>query len=219
MGSSQPSVSVLVPFRSDHGHRDRLWNWCRPLWEATGYELVVEDSAPEHPFALAEAVNRCARRATGDVFVTMGADVVPNTAAIDLAVEYLTDFPWVQPFRRVCYITEASTEEIITTGDIGNPDVELVTEGAAGLMCVPRATWQDVGGYDERFVGWGPEDHAFVNVVSTLYGAGLALGNYAVHLWHPPALRNEANFDFYESVYVPAIGDPDRMRAVLSGRR
>ncbi len=218
MGASQPTVSILVPYRPDGGQRDRVWAWCQAEWAKTGLELVVDDGDGPN-FSLAQSVNRAARRATGDIFVTCGADFVPYPDVVREAVGYLKAFPWVQLFSNVCYLDETSTEQILATGEIGNPVVDVLTDRCMGIVAVPRATWEDIDGYDERFVGWGPEDHAFVNVLATLFGPGLTLGRYAVHLWHPPALQVEPNFDLYDTEYVPAIGDPERMRALVSGRR
>jgi len=53
-----------------------------------------------------------------------------------------------------------------------------------GLLVVSRAAWDRVGGYDERFIGWGHED-------SDLHTRLLAEAHWdriegqAWHLWHP----------------------------------
>jgi hypothetical protein len=51
---------------------------------------------------------------------------------------------------------------------------------------VPRAVWDAIGGFDERFKGWGWEDMAFQSVVCGLYGHERLDGDIW-HLWHPRA--------------------------------
>jgi hypothetical protein len=37
-------------------------------------------------------------------------------------------------------------------------------------MVITRGLWEETGGYDERFTGWGAEDWAWFDVCSTLRG-------------------------------------------------
>lgn len=55
-------------------------------------------------------------------------------------------------------------------------DLDLLVEKTNPLswsccIAVPRPVWDDLGGFDERFRGWGFEDMAFQSVVLGLYGA------------------------------------------------
>jgi hypothetical protein len=49
---------------------------------------------------------------------------------------------------------------------------------------MPRAVFDDLGGFDERFKGWGFEDMAFQSAICGLYGYERIPGD-VVHLWHP----------------------------------
>lgn len=58
---------------------------------------------------------------------------------------------------------------------------------ASCALAVPRALWDRVGGYDERFDSWGGEDRALwlaCNAVSGAEESHRIPGN-AFHLWHP----------------------------------
>jgi predicted glycosyltransferase involved in capsule biosynthesis len=56
------------------------------------------------------------------------------------------------------------------------------------MLAVPRKLWDEVGGFDERFVGWGGEDNAFWHACTVISGAEPArVPGYAYHLWHPAA--------------------------------
>lgn len=49
---------------------------------------------------------------------------------------------------------------------------------------VPRAAWERLGGFDERFAGWGFEDMAFQSAACGLIGWE-RLPGAVLHLWHP----------------------------------
>ena len=56
-----------------------------------------------------------------------------------------------------------------------------------GAMCqiMPREAFEAVGGWDERFRGWGGEDYAFARALDTLWGPHKNTANDILHLWHP----------------------------------
>ncbi|MFK4998906.1 galactosyltransferase-related protein [Bacillus sp. N9] len=53
-----------------------------------------------------------------------------------------------------------------------------------GINVVPRKHFETVGGFDERFVGWGGEDDAFAASLNTLCGYVKRLDATIYHLWH-----------------------------------
>ncbi len=85
------TVSILVPFRSDGGERDRIWAWARERWHATmpDCELVVcsDGSSRDEPFNEGIAWNTGARIATGDILVLAESEVVNSSLALRAAIE------------------------------------------------------------------------------------------------------------------------------------
>lgn len=51
-------------------------------------------------------------------------------------------------------------------------------------IAIPRKAWDLLGGFDERFRGWGFEDMAFQSAACALAGAERVEGD-VFHLWHP----------------------------------
>jgi hypothetical protein len=65
--------------------------------------------------------------------------------------------------------------------------VELEKINPVSWSCcfvVPRSAWDRLGGFDERFAGWGWEDMAFQSAAVGLVGHE-RLPGAVMHLWHP----------------------------------
>lgn len=218
-------VSVLIPFRADGGWRDRLWEFNRKQWAERCPDievcLGVDDTPPDSPFNAGRAINKAGDQATGDVFVTSAADFLPDPDAISEALTFLKrGAPWVALWSHTGFLTCDCTNQLLAGMDpVWRFELHAEINHAGHVL--PRDTWFDVGGVDERFEGWGPEDLAFRRALETLHGDGWTVEATCVHLWHrrreegPEANHKDANSNFYRKTYLPAVGDTKRMRTVV----
>lgn len=190
------TFSIVIPWRDGAG-RGRIQEWVKRFWEETfpDAELLFVDSGDE-PFSRSKSRNFGLSQASCEFTVLADADtVVPKQQILD-GLEICRNNGWA-----VCYeggkyynLTEAATELLL----ISDPTAPLVepTEfdhkliSWAGMLAVPTATALSVG-YDERFVGWGHEDLAFLLEMGFSFAAHQRVNGFACHLWHP---RNEAEF-------------------------
>jgi hypothetical protein len=101
--------------------------------------------------------------------------------------------------RRWRGLSESWTKRSWTTGGTSAPkstddDMDILVERTNPIswsccIVIPRAVWDDLGGFDERFRGWGFEDMALQSIVVGLYGHERIAGD-VYHLWHPIARRS-----------------------------
>lgn len=221
-------LSIVVPFRGDGGRRDELWSWCRRRWESiTDAEIVLGPSTGE-VFSRSEACNNGARAASGDVLLFADADHVPTREWFDDALAH-AGTTWSVPGTHVFLGKAVSDEWLSYQPDtrltdlpkVLPPDVEWWGEtGVSGLVMVHRNHYERVGGFDERFDGWGLQDAAFALALGTLVGQRRSV-SWCAHLWHP---HNKAeptgvgqeygNWDLIRR-YQDAVDDKTAMRSVI----
>lgn len=202
------TVSVLIPWRTDHGHRERLWTYLRPLWEALPVELCVTDDGGEDgaPFSYAAGANRAAATATGDVLITWGADQLPDMAAIEAAAAVADWHGWSMVFTRTGYYSPFHTEAILGGANPSQFLLEQIENHCTGIIAVRRDVWKAVGGMDERFRGWGYEDAALRDRLTRDHHPRLPAPSHMLRcLWHPVRHRvyTGPNADLYYREYAP----------------
>lgn len=186
-------VAVIVPWGTDNGPRARVWARVRQLWEQTDCDLIVAADplfAERGRFAVGRAINRAVRLAPAeyDRFVCFGADMLPCPDTVAWAAEQLDEQPWTLLFDRGRGLSEQDTEHWLQRGRTELYGAELFGSPCVGPIAFTRATFEKVGGFDERYEGWGYEDvdlwyrlqrDAPRTAPQTYPGTAL------VQLWHP----------------------------------
>jgi GT2 family glycosyltransferase len=158
--------------------------------------LVIAQYASEYaiPVALgtgisrSHAVNDAARHALQrhpdrDVFVIADNDLVPDPVTFPASVALAREHAAVCPHD----LTRLTTPYARARWAHGlSPDPSTVTTvGSRSFIVLTRDVFDRVNGMDERFVGWGPEDVAFVKSIEKQVSPVLLLDGVRLHLWHP----------------------------------
>lgn len=218
---------IIVPRRPDNGWRDRLWDYCREQWEDEFPDIpIIEGEHLDGPFNRAAAINKAAD-GPWDIAVIIDSDVVINAAQVRRAIGVADDTGRMTlAYTNYKPLTEKSTKAVIAHGG-GNLVVDRREENpdhVSSCVVVPRNLWDEVGGFDERFVGWGPEDSAFATACRVL-GGGLERVDGAVyHLWHPHSAERNSRSPLWAAGrklaegYWAAIEPADMARRVEDAR-
>jgi hypothetical protein len=216
-------VSVLVPFRGDGGHRDRVWDYVKPLWEELPVELVVGEDPGDQPFNVSRAFNDAASRATGDLFVLFGADQLPDVDRVAWAMREAQDgAKWCPLFAATGAYSEGDTRLLVeNNADPSRFDFAQWAPFCTGIFAVTRAGWAEINGMDERFFGWGCEDTAVRMALEVVLGPAPEPAGTLHCLWHPAASRSrfDANAAMIGAYETAAAAGPEAMRALVAGNR
>jgi len=188
-----------------------------------GAEVIVgidSEVTNNIPFSKSKAVNDAASRAHGDIFVIVDADGYISVESILHCCKEIRHAKkrnkklWFVPYRKFHRLTEESSKLILdsspaTPYKFSNPppnETLLNTEifnGVSGSSCghrygaliqiMPREAFEEIGGWDTRFRGWGGEDYAAMRAVDTLYWPHKTLPIQVFHIWHPFLTNNSVS--------------------------
>jgi hypothetical protein len=202
-------VVVLVPRRAGDPMRDRVWEFVKAKWAA--HWPVYEGHHDDGPFNAAAARNMAAKVAgEWDVAIFADADTIPRSfddvkRAVTLAAN---SGAFVRPYRRYVNMDEAVSQSVLAGAPLpATPrrpaqwldGAKMLTDAQGGIAVVPRDLYDRVGGYDERFRGWGSEDTAFA-LACTVMGGFKQTDGEVWHLWHPLQDRDQANPQYQANV-------------------
>lgn len=225
-------IPLLVPRRPDGGPRDLLWAFARPWWQNQGFQPHEGAQPDAGPFNRGAAINAAARAAARagdwDAVVIADADVVLDRAsqaeeARDRAVAtgrltYAHDHLTMLDTEATDLVLQGDPPSFVVGGLTRHPNTW------SQCLAVPRRLWEAVGGFDERFVGWGWDDLAFMSACWALGGGIERVRGDAYHLWHPRTWEeNEGNpghgpNQVLGQRYLAAKTDRRAMQAILAER-
>lgn len=214
-------VAVCVPYRAGVPQRDRAWEYVRAWW------------GDHHPVYVADGdkgmMNRSRARNTAaaeagdwDVAIFGDADTIGSHPLILEAATIAYETGHLSyPFTRFVGLTQSGTNQLLA----GKPIRSIrkrYENSPGGIVCIRRDLFDEIGGWDEQFVGWGFEDVAFARAARTLGGLS-RLDGEIMHLYHPASPERNRNSQAYKSNrarvlrYKEADGNPDLMRRLLDG--
>jgi len=142
---------------------------------------------PEMPYCRSWAFNAGARQAKGKLLVLLDNDIlIPEDYSIQLIKQYDEGYEVINLKRYVFRLNKTHTEQIVSTGNFNQkivPETILQNVEAGCNVAVSKDAYLNIGGFDEKFIGWGGEDNEFWERAQTR-----SVWPYAylpvVHLWH-----------------------------------
>lgn len=190
---------------------------------------IVDVDTDHQPFCLAACRNegvRTAERDGYDVVVLADADTLPERKPLLAAIhgaahDHLVHLPYTQ-YRG---LGGNGTTQYRAGRPLPACDHLVIPFATSGVYVTTPSTWWACGGQDERFMGWAPEDMAWLISHRALLGADPVRHEGAVYALthHSPPKDGDA----YESAvklyqrYLEAgdSGNPDAVRALVAENR
>lgn len=219
------NVSVVIPYRSKPGEpwRDLVHDWVRERWHRLLPDAEIASCDSERdPFCHASSFNLGARRVTGDILVLPDADTAVNAPTLHAALDVARDGGWAEA-ERYCALTEQQSIAAMGCYDLtepAEPEWLGVAQSWAGFLVIRRDIFLELGGYDERIWGWGPDDTAIAAKLETLLAPCTRVPGTVFHIWHHRDLADTYGVEGYHAkrdlatAYDLARGDRDAMREV-----
>lgn len=169
------SLAVCIPWREPGpGIRTRLWDYCRYRLELAGvpYYVASDGRAQGEPFNISAARNSAIRQSTEDVVYVMDADTIYQPSVIEATLDRLVsqNLPWTPVYQLNGVFSFFQTEAIFRGQlDPLSARPEMTEIYCTSPLMIRREVWEDSGGYDEGFSGWGAEDGVYRSVLLTLH--------------------------------------------------
>ncbi|SET48890.1 hypothetical protein [Nonomuraea wenchangensis] len=219
-------VLVVIPWRPQPSrvlaHRLTVARYRELL---PGVEIVDVDTGHE-PFCLAACRNRGVRLAEesgADVVVLGDADTLPEREPLLAAVEGAAVSGRVHlPYTEYRSLRADGTAQYRRGAPLDRCNHLVVPAATSGVYVTSLETWWACGGQDERFLGWAPEDVAWLISHRTLLGAEPVRHEgrvYALH--HQSAAKTGPAYEQAVALYqryMDAAGDGAAIRALISER-
>lgn len=225
-------VSLAIPYRSDDPARilalQRVLLHYGDLLDAGVANIHV--TANEGKFSRTAARNVAVEEAIAadqpDVVAVIDADcIVPLGNLLDGCRSAVERQIAVLPHDHFLELTQQGTQRALHEPDFGKwreswcvqPD--FGRSRPSGVVIFPVGVWRSVGGYDERFSGWGYEDAAMLLALQISGGWSRGKGEIW-HLWHPAGERSIVNLDDKKlfNRYREAVSDERVLRALIDER-
>lgn len=157
--------------------------------------LLIEDSGP---FNKSRLINHAVSHTGYPVLLIHDADMLlPETETKRSVAAVGKSLDAARPFHQLIDLSRQQTGHYLRTNELpdkpGTHGYDRQYRGeylclAGGAVVIRTEFFKHIGGFDERFQGWGGEDNAFSLLIrSHTRKAAIANSGTAWHLWHPRA--------------------------------
>jgi predicted glycosyltransferase involved in capsule biosynthesis len=208
--------SIIIPYKPDGGIRDKTFKYIHNYYrqeflfnESYNVEIIIgKDKTGKQEFNCSNAINNGVKKSNGDALFIVGADTLIKRTTLYKAVDMLDHSPFVIPFDMLVSLDKYFSQVLMESDydDINFNQLKNYGESVSiapgctahipknsGVQVMTLDLFYEMGGYEEKFNGWGYEDLHFCWKVLKEYGDYPLLNNECIyHLWHPRPKQSES---------------------------
>ena len=221
---SLKDVTLIVPYRFDTPARKRNFEIVTSYFgysdltllpvEQSGSKIPSEPSSqhllyytlnnPQAPFHKTRLINQGLAHVKTPVVGVLDTDVLCDIRSVQVAAEALIAghadliYPYDGTFLEVPEVHVDSFARRWAAGYRSDPrTVTVAQDSVGGLFLTSTARFRELGGANERFVSWGPEDQEIALRYARVGAAIARLPGSLWHLEHPRSLDSGPNHPDY----------------------
>lgn len=205
-------ISIIIPFKNANTERERNINFVVSHYKSCLSEceiIVCEQDTNTHidnidhhlkfnfdndSFRKAFLFNQGYNISNNKCLFFADADCVVNDSVLKNINSYchLLDDHIILPYDgHVCYMNESETQAFISDNSLSCTQTRWAS---GGVIIINSDNFYRVGGFDERFKGWGAEDDAFFNKCLAYKLNVHRASSNMVHLYHPDVCQKYDNY-------------------------
>ena len=172
---------IVVEQDGEQRIREHLPDWVR-------YIHAPPPNA-DMPYSRAWAFNVAARAAQSECLIFHDGDMLVCRDYAKFVLEYhQRGFAFINLKRFIFYLSKTHSRRLAMSGQLhcdSAPEAVLQNLESGGSFGANKLAFWEIGGFDERFVGWGGEDNELWERAQTqeVYPFGFLP---ILHLWHAP---------------------------------
>jgi predicted glycosyltransferase involved in capsule biosynthesis len=218
------TFSIIIPFKNSDKLRERNLHFMLNYYKKylPSCEIIVVEQNTNTNFLLtSDKVDKYLRVKTKDNFfakaflfnsgynisrtdyiIMADADCVIDKNILENISDYYEYFDshFTLPYsNQVYYLSEIETNCFVDNNDCNisqnqNKNVDVMKTASGGIGIISSSNFYKVGGFDERFKGWGAEDDAFYNKCSIMGVSPYRLPYDLLHLYHNVTNTEDTNY-------------------------
>jgi hypothetical protein len=167
-------IGVIIPWREQPSRLvafNALLDWYKNNMPNAKVYLADRVSTTWHMSASRNDGVRQAEADECDIVVVNDADTIPQLEPLMESIEAALKDKYIHnPYTEYRILDDDGTEDFVSGIDLKSCRHRTYNRSCSGVyVCTPQSWWL-VGGQDEKFIGWAPEDVAMQRAHKVIHG-------------------------------------------------
>lgn len=183
---------ILIPYRGANEWREKNFRFVTSWYAPLGLDVYIGDSGHAR-FNRAASRNAAAEQGPWDRALIADADCIVDLDTVRKAFERASETGrLILPHDDFYRLSQYGTARVLKQPKLLDRSLVALTGEVrvrasmmpSGALVLTHDAYRAIGGYDERFLGWGYEDSEFLKDAAKTVGYERLHANL-IHLWHP----------------------------------